>query len=301
MNAQEVIDLEQIMCSASMAGRRLCWRAARAARSTTPKVTPISTAWPALPSTRWATTTPASQAMGESLATGHAAREQSLPHGAPCPAGPVAVRDQLCRQGALLQQRRRGQRGRVQVCPPLRPRPRRRRKGRHSGLLQCLSWSHHGQPGRHPTPQVPGSVQAAHARRALCRIQRPGQRPRADGRDRLRHHRRADSGRGWHPCGHAGISGRTARTGRRIRRAADLRRGAVWRGAHGHAVGAPGLLQADDSLRVWRRLQVRAGHPDRGQAAGGRPAHRRHPHAPEAWPTRSKRAITAAPLPAARW
>ena len=47
------------------------------------------------------------------------ARLQPLPHGAPSPAGARTMRKQLRRPGLLLQFRRRGQRGRVQVRPQM--------------------------------------------------------------------------------------------------------------------------------------------------------------------------------------
>ena len=152
-----------------------------------------------------------------------AAREQSVSHSAPCPAGPLSVRNKLRRQGAFLQQRRRSQRGCVQVCAALRTVARPRGEGQYPGLQQRLSRAAHGQPGRHPAPQVSGPLQAAHAGRAFRRLRRPGERPRPDGRQRVRHHRRAGAGGRRRPPGHAGILARSARSGRRVRCAADLR------------------------------------------------------------------------------
>ena len=136
------------------------------------------------------------QAMAEGMQSG-VLHVSNLYHTAPhARLAQLLCESQLCRQGAFLQQRRRGQRRRLQVCPALRAGPWRRRESQHPGLHQRLSWPPHGQPCRHTAAQVPGSVQATHAGRALRRVQRPGQRPSQMDATRLCDHRGAGAGGG---------------------------------------------------------------------------------------------------------
>ena len=153
--------------------------------------------------------------------------------------------------GAVLQLRRRGQRGRVQDGPPHRPSEDHRGGG---GVPR----PHDGRARAHRPAEQEDTVRAAHARRVARALRR---RRRAGRRRRLRHGRglpRADHGRGGgrHPAGGLPRGGQGDHRG--ARRAARARRGADRHRAHRRLVRPPDASASCPTSSRWPRASAAA-------------------------------------------
>jgi hypothetical protein len=189
-----------VMCSASTGARPLCWRAARAARSTT------------LTGKAYLDCVAGHRRQRAGLQRcGHGAGDERRGGERRCctsaisttlplmPSWRNSCANLLCRQGALLQQRRRGQRGRVQVCSPLW----RAQGGDDKVEILAFENAFHGRTyGRlaaTPRPKYQDPFKPLLPGVRFARFNDLASARGANGRQCLRHHCRADAGRRRHP------------------------------------------------------------------------------------------------------
>ena len=185
----------------------------------------------------------------------------------------VRLAEELAAQGPrdprlLLQQRRRGQRGRDQARAPPRALHVRRRPPRHHQRGGLIPRPHVRRPDRHGTAEVPGGLRTARPRLPL----RPLRRPRcARGRRHrrcLRRPARTDPGRERRARAAARVPCRRREALRRPRGAARVRRGADRPRAHGDVSrlrGGGRPPRCRDPVKIARR-----GHRARGDAGARR-------------------------------
>ncbi len=149
--------------------------------------------------------------------------------------GATARGTQLLRSGVLLQQRRRGERGRDQARAQMGGQAARRRiRDRHLRRRVSRPYARHhvgfGQAA------VGAAVRAQGQRLSQGAVRRSGRGRQPDRRAHCRSHARAGAGRGGGDSGDAGIHAGPARAHARERRAAHRRRDPDRHGAYRHAV-----------------------------------------------------------------
>ena len=154
------------------------------------------------------------------------ARLQPLPHSRRRAAGRAAVRGKLRRHRVLPQFRRRGGRVLHQDGAQIPVGERASRALSHHHLRGRLPRPHARHHRRHRQPEISRRLRPAGRRLRPGAVRRPGGGEEGDRACDRRHHHRADPGRGRRARAAAAVPARLARTVRRARPAADLRRGA---------------------------------------------------------------------------